>query len=164
MIVSLNEIETSCYRAALGVGLSHGLAQDAAAIGVKLLASRPDGLAVMLRALRFADAHPLAPPAFIREAKRWRPRLGVVPSLIAGPFAADLRQADPAAVVDLRATDELAVIVACLDGLAVVPPAHPLEVHDSQWRELQKLAARTYVPASEASRLRGAGAGLRDDD
>ena len=32
------------------------------------------------------------------------------------------------------------------------------------WAALERFAARTYVPASEASRLAGAGAGIRDDD
>jgi hypothetical protein len=40
----------------------------------------------------------------------------------------------------------------------------PVEVDDALWQELQAFAARTYVPASEQSRLKGAGAGLRDND
>jgi len=32
------------------------------------------------------------------------------------------------------------------------------------WAHLNKLAAKTYVPASEASRIAGAGAGLTDND
>ena len=39
-----------------------------------------------------------------------------------------------------------------------------IEAPDEIWRELGRLAARTYVPASETSRLMGAGAGLRDND
>lgn len=38
----------------------------------------------------------------------------------------------------------------------------PVDRH--AWSEIEKLAARTYVPASEASRLRGAGAGVNDTD
>lgn len=37
-------------------------------------------------------------------------------------------------------------------------------VGDATWQALQKLAARTYVPASDRSRLAGAGAGLTDND
>lgn len=43
-----------------------------------------------------------------------------------------------------------------------IPPRRMLE--DRIWNDLQSFAARTYVPASEASRLKGAGAGLSDND
>ncbi|MCY3876854.1 MAG: DUF3726 domain-containing protein [Rhodobacteraceae bacterium] len=35
---------------------------------------------------------------------------------------------------------------------------------DSDWAKLEELAARTYAPASDESRLLGAGAGLSDND
>jgi hypothetical protein len=38
------------------------------------------------------------------------------------------------------------------------------EVNDNAWELLERYAHRTYVPASEASRLAGAGAGLTDND
>ncbi len=37
-------------------------------------------------------------------------------------------------------------------------------VGDDEWERLGRLAWRTYVPASDESRLRGAGAGLTDND
>ena len=37
-------------------------------------------------------------------------------------------------------------------------------VDEEIWREVKALAARTYVPSSEASRARGAGAGMVDND
>lgn len=43
-------------------------------------------------------------------------------------------------------------------------PAKPIEVADQTWTALEALAAKTYVPASEASREKGAGAGLTDND
>ncbi len=164
MIVSLNEIESGCYRAALAVGLPHGLAEDAARIGVRLVTSQPDGLAMMLRALRFAEAHPAAPPAFVNDGASWRPRHPALPSLVSGPIAADLRKADPDKPIHIGQPDEPAIIAMCLDGRAFSPPMAPVEVSADLWRELQRLAARTYVPATEISRLKGAGAGLRDDD
>jgi len=39
-----------------------------------------------------------------------------------------------------------------------------LTVEDKTWRVAKALAAKTYVPASEASRAHGAGAGLLDND
>ncbi|MGI9310230.1 MAG: DUF3726 domain-containing protein [bacterium] len=38
------------------------------------------------------------------------------------------------------------------------------EIGDAAWNKLEQYAARTYVEASEASRLVGAGAGLHDND
>lgn len=40
----------------------------------------------------------------------------------------------------------------------------PVDVDDEAFSRLSVLAARTYVPATEASRLSGAGAGLTDND
>jgi len=37
-------------------------------------------------------------------------------------------------------------------------------VSDQLWIQLSDLASKTYVPATEASRLSGAGAGLNDND
>ena len=164
MIISLNEVETVCYRAALGAGLSYGLAQDAAVIGVKLIASRADGPAILLRALHFAESHPMTPPVFVADDTAWHSRGGVLPSLIAGPIAADLRRANPARRINIEATDEPAIIALCLEDCPLVPPRAPLEISSTHWRQLQKFAARTYVPASEAPRRKGAGASLLDDD
>ncbi len=36
--------------------------------------------------------------------------------------------------------------------------------NDSDWAKLEELAGRTYAPATDESRLRGAGAGLSDND
>ena len=40
----------------------------------------------------------------------------------------------------------------------------PIDVPDHRWSVLEALAARTYVPATAASRVSGAGAGLTDND
>jgi hypothetical protein len=37
-------------------------------------------------------------------------------------------------------------------------------VDPDEWRVLEEFAARTYVPATDVSRLRGAGAGILDAD
>jgi len=44
------------------------------------------------------------------------------------------------------------------------PPSGGLDVDARLWTEALALAARTYVPASDASRARGAGAGEIDND
>jgi Protein of unknown function (DUF3726) len=40
----------------------------------------------------------------------------------------------------------------------------PAAVSDTGWDQLERLAKRTYVPATDHSRARGAGAGLTDND
>ena len=50
------------------------------------------------------------------------------------------------------------------DGEAPGEPLSRISVNGQTWREILDLAARTYVPASDASRLHGAGAGLTDND
>ena len=44
------------------------------------------------------------------------------------------------------------------------PPTETLEIGDAQWQALTGYAARTYVPETDQSRLRGAGAGDIDND
>lgn len=52
------------------------------------------------------------------------------------------------------------------DGGGPRLPLQPggVEVAPDDWAVLKALAARTYVPATEESRLHGAGAGLKDND
>jgi len=38
------------------------------------------------------------------------------------------------------------------------------DVSDKTWKQMDRFAAKTYAPATEASRLKGAGAGLTDND
>lgn len=56
-----------------------------------------------------------------------------------------------------------------LDGagqrVTALPAAAPdVDIDDEIWEALGRFAHRTYVPATEASRLKGAGAGLTDND
>lgn len=46
----------------------------------------------------------------------------------------------------------------------VPPNAKGIEVSDTDWQEISALAAKTYVPESDASRDQGAGAGSIDND
>ncbi len=62
-----------------------------------------------------------------------------------------------------------AVTVTCHAGDAdcateLVPAIEAQEVDDAAWQVLLNFAHRTYAPATEESRLAGAGAGLSDND
>ncbi len=155
MIVSLNEVENACHRAALGVGLSQGLAEDASWIGASLVTSGPDGLARMLAALRQADSSRTRNPAFTRAGTGWVLDTGV-PALVAGPALSDLLQTEPDLDLQIGPVAFPEIFNLCRAGRQP-PPREPLQVDDELWRELLSLAARTYVPASDASRQRGAG-------
>ena len=48
--------------------------------------------------------------------------------------------------------------------LAELAPSHALYIGGETWREIEHLAARTYVAENEQSRIAGAGAGLTDND
>lgn len=50
------------------------------------------------------------------------------------------------------------------DGSTISACAGPVAVGEATWQRIAALARSTCVPASEASRTRGAGAGLREND
>lgn len=50
------------------------------------------------------------------------------------------------------------------DRPCLANPRQRIAMDPTLWAHLNKLAAKTYVPASDASRLSGAGAGLSDND
>lgn len=163
MIVTVNEIESTCTRAALGVGLPQGLAEDAGRIAVKLVCRHDDGLEIMLRALRSVDDHPVEGPAFIRKDDGWVASRPSLPALVAAPAAMELCLAEPGVSVGLGAIDEPAILAACGDD-EPQPPDEPIAADEATWSAIIRLAARTYVPATETSRVTGAGAGLTDND
>ncbi len=112
----------------------------------------------------------------------------------AGPMIARWRTPDGPVVVEMSGTgvriraETESALVAAVGRQVIVEPSEPdhgppivitsddldhasrrsitggCPVDDTDWERLCELAARTYVPVSEESRLRGAGAGLTDND
>lgn len=69
------------------------------------------------------------------------------------------------ALAQLRIADTLLVTASSRElGQAPAPKAGGVAIPADLWRRFTALAALTYVPASEHSRLAGAGAGLSDND
>lgn len=64
------------------------------------------------------------------------------------------------------ATDAVRLTGQCMARLRTAPPRAPsgIIVPDRDWQALQTFEQLTYVPASDRSRLSGAGAGLLDGD
>lgn len=72
---------------------------------------------------------------------------------VSNPIARAMAQARGWVLEDSRKSD---VPVSACSG--------PLEISDPVWAALDHFAQKTYVPESEASRARGAGAGAIDND
>ncbi len=207
---SLNEIEAETRKAARGVGLSWGLAEDIGRIG-RLLAHTQQ-LAVLADALdalksgrhatglisdrsgiRATEDRPLSPlvlasaiadrsaeiiegtlaiTAKVAEPCLLVPMLAGMAERLKRPLRLQLdgheaviAQNPAPAFTELRTADTILVSALSRELEPAPPPkTHGIAVPDDLWRRLTTLAALTYVPASEHSRLAGAGAGLSDND
>lgn len=71
---------------------------------------------------------------------------------------------DPGAGLLAAETGRMQIQVAAAAPPPAAPEAGGRAVPARAWRSLDHFAARTYAPATEASRLAGAGAGVRDSD
>jgi hypothetical protein len=68
-------------------------------------------------------------------------------------------------LTEIAALSGRAVIQHSADiSMDVTAPAGPCKIDKQIWERLNRLAAQTYVPETESSRLSGAGAGLVDND
>ena len=111
MIGSLNEIEATVRRAAAGVGLPPGLAEDAGRTAAWLAVSGLDDLAAVRRAL---DGCLPATSSRPDGVGTW------LSALRAGPPACDLARVRPDSPVVLRAVDE-PLLIAAAAGIATDP-------------------------------------------
>lgn len=178
---SLTEAEALLLKAARGAGVPAGHTDDFARAGRYLLATDPQAADQLLLAL----AGPHVPASLSDDGKTIAPACAVM----AGPLALDLMICGASRIV-LQDVDAPAVVramlaLACAErGLLAqavasgrditlarcVAPAMPVfhgghvKVPVAVWEGLETLAARTFVPATLASRLAGAGAGLTDND
>lgn len=211
MLCSINEVEATLTKAALGAGMPVGLAEDASRAGVWLCLHGFDGLGTLLSAIQ-TNAGPATPDSdgqtlVFRDARaaycgpsafdsivagtveRQVKLLGVdVPLLILGfagvaastygieleladnngtwahlaPDTAQVGNAVPGPGADLTIRRD----TTRLEPPTAVPvyPTQDIQVDPALWRQINEFAGRTYVPASEASRKKGAGAGLVDTD
>ena len=177
---SLTEIAGMALKAARGAGVPLGHAEDFATAVRNLAATSPAELDCV--ALALAPPHNVATlenDNAIRNAR----------VAVAGPCAIDLLQCgtpeitlyDVDAPMLLRsmvavANQERDVAIAvrqdganaCLTTATKVEELQssvaPVDIDDKIWASWDSYAANTYVPATEASRLGGAGAGLTDND
>lgn len=191
--LSLNEVETLAQRAARGAGLPWGVAEDtgrAAAWIARRVGPWAGQLLALLETPPPAAESPLLLAGWLADSgdPRQIPRVTLPLWALPGLLATTTRRVsivlgnvelacnpgeDPGAT---RPADAFAALPAAALALAFPPtPLPPLPyrlpekyrrslVPWAEWQRLQGLAQRTYVPASDHSRLTGAGAGLLDDE
>ncbi len=191
MICSLNEVGGLARKAAVGAGYPAGLAQSVAAAAVWLCALGRDGLGAVLDAVEdgYTPAVACSPSPYemiaagdIREAIVDSPRSALLLVGLAGITGRATGSCfalsnDDGTTVRVDGTgfsgsapEQLAhasrIVVTTSPAIAHSSSGtpHGVDIDESTWAALQVLAQRTYVPATDESRLRGAGAGLTDND
>lgn len=175
---SLNELCGMVLKAARGAGVPLGHCEDLAAVAGYLAATD----AVALECLRDALAGPF--DGVLGQSADGQLRITQGAVVMVGPYCVDGFQAgctqiqidncpEPRLIFAYCAAAGLGVshefdgdtlILTRVDEAPAVPAAAPVTVAQSLWEYLNGLASKTYVPATEASRLAGAGAGLTDND
>ena len=157
---SLNEIGGMIHKAARGAGIPLGLADDLAAAGAYHVAS--GGAATEItEALQddtgVAFRGPVAIDAVLCDGQEQHLSNVRTPRLLMAMIATR----NVAVQADLR-DDGVTLRVGPIQDTE--NPTGPVVIPDVDWDVWMTLAAKTYVPATEASRLGGAGAGLNDND
>lgn len=173
LIRSTNELGALVQKAARGAGLPVGHAQDMGHLAVHMgVNGKP--LDVMLTALRtpltplavtwaddaisFEHGHPVLIAIATRDAFEAGMRQAYfqddLQMLLVGPLLAS---------GGITTTSNHRSITAT--GTQFDEPGKgPVDIADDIWDGFAALAAKTYVPATDASRLAGAGASLSDND
>ncbi|MCY4180716.1 MAG: hypothetical protein OXD48_10695 [Litoreibacter sp.] len=176
------ELQALLLKAGLGAGLPLGHAQDLSALA-KLLASDPQLIAMAAAALvgphYRARLEGTEEHVVVEKANILMTGPVLIDALVAGAKRAVLYQIDwplllwpmlshahevYGLTVSLEAAtrETVTITVGETSGLDKIGPPQPVPVDVIE--RLQAFAAKTYVPASEASRASGAGAGISDND
>ena len=151
--LSLNEYETLLNKAAVGSGLPWGVAEDAAACGAWFMSFGVNELDTWI--------------AYLNDNSFWidyckkidQPKsnkLNNIFDLVASVYV------NPDTVVKLN-NYEWNIQGLIIDGVKQIP-SYRACLSEKQFKILNEYAYKTYAPATDESRLSGAGAGLSDND
>ena len=151
--LSLNEYETLLNKAAVGSGLPWGVAEDAAACGAWFMSFGVNELNTWI--------------AYLNDNSFWidyckkidQPKsnkLNNIFDLVASVYV------NPDTVVKLNSY-EWNIQGLIIDGVKQIP-SYRACLSEKQFKILNEYAYKTYAPATDESRLSGAGAGLSDND
>lgn len=173
MMRALAEVNAIVQKAALGAGLPIGQAEDLARTAVYMAGQHqildpvvdaliepdvPIDIAwgaekLVIKAGNVAMTAPMVKDGFCTGVTKARLAcVEHVPLVIAMLAQAGLAVDADGAMIALRQFEK------------PEPTVGPVDVSDTVWHALNHLAAKTYVPKSDASRDAGAGAGLTDND
>ncbi|SUY29114.1 uncharacterized protein DUF3726 [Aminobacter aminovorans] len=186
--LSYNEAQTLARKAANGAGLPHGVAEDIGGAAVWLSARGVDAIGVVVAALSDCQPAILAGQAAIDalccgesdevNVDDDNPRLlliglaGAAAMNMGLSLAVRFRNGD---VVSLAQVSDLADQASSIEALRLTSrntddmserlvSRRPAATDTKAYAAALGLAAKTYVPASELSRVQGAGAGTTDND
>ena len=151
--LSLNEYETLLNKAAVGSGLPWGVAEDAAACGAWFMSFGVNELDTWI--------------AYLNDNLFWidyckkidQPKSNKLNNIF--DLAASV-YVNPDAVVKLTSY-EWNIQGLLIDGVKQIP-SYRACLSEKQFKILNEYAYKTYAPATDESRLSGAGAGLSDND
>jgi hypothetical protein len=151
--LSLNEYETLLNKAAVGSGLPWGVAEDAAACGAWFMSFGINELDAWI--------------AYLNDNLFWidyckkidQPKSNKLNNIF--DLAASV-YVNPDTVVKLTSY-EWNIQGLLIDGVKQIP-SYRACLSEKQFKILNEYAYKTYAPATDESRLSGAGAGLSDND
>ncbi len=189
--VSISELTAMATKAARGAGFDWGMADEAARATCWLAARDLPGTKALADLLDQLDGKTLSEFAPVIGGGEWTARGGWLCPVTTGAAMLDRAEvltASPlrlgptlcpllvfpavaevwpggaiAEPCDLTSTRTDAVSIKVGSGLPSTPTSRA-QVPQAIWDSLSTYANRTYAPATEASRLAGAGAGLSDND
>lgn len=173
MMRALAEVGAIVHKAALGAGIPVGQADDLARTAVHM-AGRRDGLGPVVDALVEPDQAVDVAWGGDRLAIK-AGRVAMTGPIVKDGFATGIvkaRLANAAHIPLVAAMLGEAGVNVQVDGSVIRrvgyrapdPVVGPVDIPDEIWNALATFAAKSYVPASDASRAGGAGAGLTDND
>ena len=151
--LSLNEYETLLNKAAVGSGLPWGVAEDAAACGAWFMSFGVNELDTWI--------------AYLNDNLFWidycrkidQPKSNKLNNIF--DLAASV-YVNPDTVVKFNSY-EWNIQGLIIDGVKQIP-SYRACLSEKQFKILNEYAYKTYAPATDESRLSGAGAGLSDND
>ena len=151
--LSLNEYETLLNKAAVGSGLPWGVAEDAAACGAWFMSFGVNELNTWI--------------AYLNDNLFWidyckkidQPKSNKLNNIF--DLAASV-YVNPDTVVKFNSY-EWNIQGLIIDGVKQIP-SYRACLSEKQFKILNEYAYKTYAPATDESRLSGAGAGLSDND
>jgi uncharacterized protein DUF3726 len=159
---TLNEIEVGLRKAAIGAGFPLGLAEEIGRAGMVMCGLGGDGVGAVLARLDGSGLGEIVSAldllgAGVQDDAQFSG--GDFPLVQAFAIVAGQAQGRGFDVVN-----EDGATVVTRGEFSAPSLLNGAEVPETDWQNVVALVQKTFVPASEASRLKGAGAGMTDND